>query len=77
MTAAPSEGRPPAARIGGIADVTELLAGQDYLADRGLSTALYLSLILPLLLLLLLPNFVAWYRLKLPCPPACSALTPP
>ena len=52
MTAASSAGRPPAARIGGIDDVTELLAGQDYLADRGLSTALYLSLILPQPLLL-------------------------
>lgn len=37
---------------GEIADVTELLAGQAYLADRGLSTALYLSLTLPQPLLL-------------------------
>ena len=45
-------GGAPADRVGGIADVTELLAGQAYLADRGLSTALYLSLTLeqPLLL---------------------------
>ena len=52
MTAAPSAGRPPAARISGVDDVTGMLAGQDYLADRGLSTALYLSLILPQPLLL-------------------------
>jgi len=38
--------------IGGIADVTRLLGGQAYLADRGLSTAIYLSLTLPQPLLL-------------------------
>ena len=37
---------------GDIATVTELLAGQAYLADRGLSTAIYLSLTLPQPLLL-------------------------
>ena len=37
---------------GDIATVTEMLAGQDYLADRGLSTAIYLSLTLPQPLLL-------------------------
>ncbi len=37
---------------GDIADVTEMLAGQAYLADRGLSTAIYLSLTLPQPLLL-------------------------
>lgn len=37
---------------GDIATVTELLAGQAYLADRGLSTAVYLSLSLPQPLLL-------------------------
>ena len=37
---------------GGIATVTGMLAGQAYLADRGLSTALYLSLTLPQPLLL-------------------------
>ena len=37
---------------GGIATVTGMLVGQAYLADRGLSTALYLSLTLPQPLLL-------------------------
>lgn len=37
---------------GDIATVTEMLAGQAYLADRGLSTAIYLSLTLPQPLLL-------------------------
>jgi MoxR-like ATPase len=37
---------------GDIATVTEMLAGQAYLADRGLSTAVYLSLTLPQPLLL-------------------------
>ena len=37
---------------GDIAGVTEMLAGQAYLADRGLSTAIYLSLTLPQPLLL-------------------------
>ena len=37
---------------GGIDDVTEMLAGQAYLAGRGLSTAIYLSLTLPQPLLL-------------------------
>lgn len=43
----------PADRFtGDIAAVTEMLAGQAYLADRGLSTAIYLSLTLPQPLLL-------------------------
>ena len=43
----------PAGRFtGDIATVTEMLAGQAYLADRGLSTAIYLSLTLPQPLLL-------------------------
>ena len=37
---------------GDIATVTDILAGQAYLADRGLSTAIYLSLTLPQPLLL-------------------------
>ena len=37
---------------GDIATVTDMLAGQAYLADRGLSTAIYLSLTLPQPLLL-------------------------
>ena len=43
----------PADRFtGDIATVTKMLAGQAYLADRGLSTAIYLSLTLPQPLLL-------------------------
>ena len=45
-------GQVQAGRIGGIEDITRMLAGQAYLADRGLSTALYLSLTLPQPLLL-------------------------
>ena len=42
----------PSGFTGDIAGVTEMLAGQAYLADRGLSTAIYLSLTLPQPLLL-------------------------